>query len=131
MQFDELNRLLNGLFDTRDGGDCVFISPWIHFDGEGTVFRFTMEDRHTCRIETDRNFTDWFGYITLDWEDYREEIAMVTTRFGTEWDATRGVLSISFRRNEMPLAEALLKLEQCMLILSNFRGHIYFRDKQH
>ena len=118
-EMEYLNGSLDSLFSVAEHGGVTHISPHIFFDGEGSGFEFYTLDSHTCKITTDRSFSEWYGYISTDEEERFEKMTkLICRRYGLEWDAERLVLSITFRRNRYTLAEAILRLEGGVLFLS-------------
>ena len=110
---------LDSLFDVSVHGGVTYVHPQVFLDGEGTGFRFYILDSHTCKITTDRSFSDWYGYIsTGDEERFAKFIPLVCRRYGVDWDGEALTLSITFHRNKYTLAEAMMRLEGAMLFLS-------------
>ena len=124
-EIEYFNGCLNSLFETAAGDGYVIISPHVSLDGEGTVFRLYRLDSHTCRITTDKSFAEWYGYASTGYEGrYAALTDALCKRCGLEWDAETLTLSITFRRNQYGLAEALMRLENAVL----FFGGLIFSD---
>lgn len=118
-EMKQLSASLDALFDVSEHGGVTYVHPHIFFDGEGSGFKLYTLDSHTCRITTDRSFSEWYGYISTDDEKRFEEFTkLICKRYGVEWDGESLTLSITFRRNEYTLAEAIMRLEGAMLFLS-------------
>ena len=114
-----LTSSLETLFDASEHGGELFIHSGISLDGEGSGFKFYVLDSHTCRITTDRSFSDWYGYISTGNEErFARFTELVCKRYGVNLDGESLTLSITFRRNEYTLAQALMRLEGAMLFLS-------------
>lgn len=118
-ELSQASASLDRLFSVSVGGGVTYIHPHIFFDGEGTAFIFYTPDSHTCKITTDRNFSDWYGYISTGEEErFARFLPLVCERYGVEWDEASFTLSITFRRNKYTLAQALMRLTGAMLFLS-------------
>lgn len=99
--------------------DQILIYPSLFFDGDGMRFTFRLEEDKYARIEISENFGEWMACYPGGWKAVEPHIRRFTEPFGVEWDGERGILFIRFRRNEMSVAQAVLRLEQAALVVGN------------
>ncbi len=111
--------------------DCerAHIYTGIFFDGESAGIYYEEPDSHTVRLTADESFDEWLGYITFGAENYKDELLLVADRCGVSWDSEKCKLYITFRRNDMSLSEALMRLSKAMMISGSFRRDVFFKGK--
>ncbi len=97
------------------------------FDGDSMNFCLSEVAPKTLKLSTGSNVFDWLAFITFDITEYTKEINTICHRFGADWDGEN--LSITFRRNELSLAEAYFKLIELMGIVGSIRRYIYYPNK--
>ncbi len=117
MFLKEVSEMLDYLYAGKDLRDHTIIFPKVRFDGDSMFFRFRLEEEKYCLLETSDNFGEWLACCTPDgWKEAVPVIRRLADPYGVEFDAVKGRLFIRFRRNELPLAQAVLRLEQAMLV---------------
>lgn len=117
MFLKEVSDTLDNLYDAADMHDHTAIVPNIHFDGDGMFFRFRLEEDKYCTLESSDNFGECLACCAPDgWKEAAPVILRYTKPYGVQFDDVNGRLFIRFRRNELTLAQAVLRLEQAMLV---------------
>lgn len=110
-QLDKLYRV----YETYEG---IGIGTYVHLEGDPINFLFFQEDDKYARIVTNRNFSEWMAWCTDGWTKAAPAIERLAAPYGVQWDNDQGALFIRFRRNEMTIAQAILRLQQAVSVIS-------------
>lgn len=113
------------LVDVRPVEGRHLISLGLTLDGDGSVFFFRIHPDKTMTLETDGCFADWMWCVTDKIEAYTPYLSAVADRYGVLWEPSPARLSIRFRRNEHPIADALCRLLAATLTLTALEWHLY------
>ncbi len=124
MNLKEVSRQLDELYSTHESFSGTIICPDIFFDGEEMNFIFSLEEEKFTRIEVSSNFAERMAWCTGDFRMAVPAIRRLAKPYGVEWDDEKGVLYIRFRRNEMSIARAVLRLEQAVLVVGSLGEYI-------
>ena len=124
---DLFEKAMGELCVSREMDGYLDVCTLFFFDGDSQSFRLEEVAPKTLKLYTAPNVLEWFCQVMIDVTAYEEEINAVCKRFGAEWDGFR--LSLTFRRNDMTLAEAYFKLIKIMGIVGTFNRYVYFKDK--
>ena len=89
----------------------------MRLEGEPVNFRFYQEDEKYARLVTNPVFSQWMAWSTGNWKAAAPEIEALAKPYGVAWDNENGTLYLRFRRNEMTLAEAVLRLQQAAAVV--------------
>ena len=98
---------------------AVSIGTWYTIEGDPINFLFIQEDDKYSRITTNRNFSDWMSWCIRDSARAAEPISQLAARYGVQWDPENEILFIRFRRNEMTLAQAIMRLQQAVFVVGS------------
>ena len=115
----KINEQLEKLYCTYERGDCVSIGTWYTIEGDPVNFSFRQEDDKYARITTNRNFAEWMANCTGNWRKATPLIVQLAAMYGVQWDPEDGCLFIRFRRNEMTLAQAIMRLQQAVFVVGS------------
>lgn len=115
MFLEEVKNQLDTLFDTSDGNGYTTIDPHINYQGDKITFRFYLEDDKYSRIELSPDTSEILAYCAGG-NSAEAIMSKLSKPYNVEYDREKCVLFIRFRRNEMTLAEAVLRLEQATLV---------------
>lgn len=124
MYLDTVSKALDGLYSTRDHIDSTIIYPGLSFDGDGMTFLFRLESDKYAELRLSPNFAEWMAYCTNGWKQAAPAIAQLAAPYGVQWDNEEGVLYIRFRRNEMTVSQAVLRLHQAALVVGSW-GYMF------
>lgn len=113
----DISRQLDTLYGTSDLAEGIRIGTHISFEGERMNFLFRQEDEKYSRITTNRNFSEWMAWCTGSWRAAAPMIEQLAKPYGVQWDNDEGALFIRFRRNEMTVAQAVLRLQQAVFVI--------------
>lgn len=119
MILEEISKQLDRLYCTHDLRDSVSIGTWYTIEGDPINFLFYQEDNKHARIVTNNNFSDWMAWCTNGWREKAAIIEKLARPYGVQWDNEEGVLFIRFRRNEMSLVQAVLRLQQAVFVVGS------------
>lgn len=119
MILDQINSRLELLYRTDSLKDSLSIATWYTIEGNPINFQFIQEDDKYARLATDRNFAEWMASCTGSWRKAAPDIERLSALYGVQWDPEDGCLFIRFRRNEMPLAQAVLRLQQAVFVVGS------------
>ena len=111
---EEIDKQLSDLYCTRDSRGGISIGTWYTIEGDPVNFLFSQEDDKYCIISTNDNFSEWMAWITDGWREKAPVIGQLAGFYGVQWDNEKGRLFIRFRRNEMTLAQGIMRLEQAV-----------------
>ena len=113
----DIDRQMENLYSTYENSDGINIVTGITVEGDPVNFLFQQEDDKYSRLATNRNFFEWMAWCTGDLRKAAPKIEKIAAIYGVQWDAVAGRLYIRFRRNEMTLAQAVLRLQQAVSVV--------------
>ena len=119
MILEEINRQLSRLYCTNDLSDSISIGTWYTIEGDPINFHFYQEDDKYSRITTNENFSQWMACCTNGWSEKAPVIEQFAGLYGVKWDNNKGQLYIRFRRNEMSIAQAVMRLQQAVFVIGS------------
>lgn len=113
----EINGQLDELY--RAYADSPGIGIWTHMylEGDPINFRFYQEDRKVSRLVTGPGFSEWMAWRTGNWKQAAPVIEALARPYGVSWDNENGALYLRFRRNEMTVAQAIMRLQQATAVI--------------
>ncbi len=117
MILQDIERQMEKLYSTYENYDGISIATDITYEGDPVNFLFQQEDDKYARIMTNRNFSEWVAWCTGDWTKAAPKIEKLAAPYGVQWDNKEGKLFICFRRNEMTLAQAVMRLQQAVAVV--------------
>lgn len=115
----QINEQLEKLYCTHELNDAVSIGTWYTIEGDPVNFYFTLEDDKYVRITTNEVFSEWIADCTGDWRKAAPTIERLGSMYAVQWDPEKGRLFIRFRRNEMTLAQAVMRLQQAVFVVGS------------
>lgn len=115
------------LCSSKEREGFIDVATTFFFDGESMNFRLEEIAPKTLKLYTAPCFLEWLAHVTIDSTEYAQEIKNICSRFKAEWDGES--ISITFKRNELSLAQAYFKLIECMGIVGSLRRYIYYPNK--
>jgi len=113
----EIEKQLETLYQSYEDGDCLGIRTHMYLEGEPINFRFYQEDGKYARLVTHPNFSNWMAACTGDWNKAAPMIDTLAKPYGAAWDSENGALYLRFRRNEMSVAQAVMRLQQAVAVV--------------
>ena len=116
------------LFETQNMEERgQYIQTYLFLDGESTGLYYNTDGKQ-IELKTDGNFSEslWLFY---EYEKYLPYIEKICDRLGLSWDGEKGVLSLRFRRNDMTLSEAVMRMEEGIFALYSLRRTTYAPDE--
>ena len=119
MNLKEVNHRLNSWPDTQNSPDGIIIHPEIFFDGEEICFLFTQKEDKCARIQTTANLGERLACCTNDWKKATPIIQDLIRPYGVNWDENQGVLFLQFRRNEMSITQAVMRMIQAVFVVGS------------
>lgn len=119
MILQQIHERLETLYCTQELPDAVRIATWYTIEGTPIHFHFTQEDDKYARLTTNRDFSEWLANCTGSWIKATPVITRLAGMYGVQWDPADGCLFIRFRRNEMTLAQAILRLQQAVFVVGS------------
>ena len=120
MYLEQVSNALDKLYSTRAYTNSTIIHPGLSFDGDGMTFLFRLESDKYAQIRLSPNFSEWMAYCTDGWKAVAPQIEQLAAPYGVQWDNDEGVLFIRFRRNEITISEAVLRLHQAALVVGSW-----------
>ena len=114
---NEISQQLDSLYHAYTDSPAIGIWTHMHLDGTPINFRFYREDDKFSRLTTDANFSEWMAYCTGDRKKAAPIIEALAKPYGVAWDNEMGALYIRFRRNEMTVAQGILRLQQAVAVV--------------
>ena len=106
------------LFHAYPVGNQIHISSGVRMSGDGMPCRICFEEDKYCRISTVNPFDEWMAFVLRDgWYSSTDQIREIAGHFGVQWDEKEGCLFIRFRRNEMSITQAMIRLHTAMRII--------------
>lgn len=119
MILEDINEQLDRLYDTYALRDSISIATGYTIEGDPINFLFHQEDDKYACITTNDNFSEWMAWSTDGWCAKAPMIERLARPYGVRWDIENGRLFIRFRRNEMSIAQAVLRLQQAVFIIGS------------
>ena len=119
MTLQRINEQLDQLYRTNEAWGTMSIATWYRLEGDAMNFQFTLEDDKYARITTNRNFSEYIAWSTGDWKKAKDVIEKLASIYAVSWDPVNGALFIRFRRNEMTLAQAIMRLQQAVFVIGS------------
>lgn len=113
----EINRQLDSLYQAYETGSYIGIETHMYLEGDPINFRFYQEDDKYSRLTTAPAFSEWMAWCTGSWTKAAPTIEALAKPYGVTWDNENGVLIFRFRRNEMTIAQAILRLQQAVAVI--------------
>ena len=113
----EIHKQLETLYRGYDDGTTLGIRTYMRLDGDPVNFRFYQEDEKYARLVTNANFSQWMAWCTGNWKKAAPMIEALAKPYGVAWDNGNGALYIRFRRNEMTMTEAVMRLQQAAAVV--------------
>jgi hypothetical protein len=122
MILEDISRQLDNLYCTNDLSDGISIGTHISFEGDRINFCYQQEDEKYARIVTNRNFSEWMAWCTGNWKAAAPMIEQLAKPYGVQWDNEEGALFFRFRRNEITIAQAVLRLQQAVFVIGALKN---------
>ena len=119
MILEEISEQLDKLYCTSDLKGTVSIGTWHTIQGDPINFICYQEDTKYSRIATNDNFSEWMACCTGGWRNKATAIEAIAHPYGVQWDNEEGRLFIRFRRNEMSIAQAIVRLQQAVFVVGS------------
>lgn len=117
MILQDIDRQMDKLYCTYESFEGISIATRITFEGNPVNFLFQQEADKYARLTTNRNFSEWIAWCTNGWTQAAPRIQKLAAHYGVRWDNDNGSLYIRFRRNEMTLMEAIMRLQQAVAVV--------------
>ena len=114
----QINEQLDTLYHAYALSTGIGIQTHIYLEGQPINFRFEQEDGKYSKLVTTGNFAEWMAWATGDWKKAAPTIEALAKPYGVGWDNENGALYLRFRRNEMSIAQAVLRLQQAVFVVS-------------
>lgn len=114
----EIDRQLDTLYRAYEDRSETRIWTHMYLEGDPINFRFYQEDDKFSRLTTDPAFSQWMAWCTGDWKKAASAIEALAKPYGVTWDNDAGILQLRFRRNEMTVAQAVVRLQQAVAVIS-------------
>ena len=119
MLLQEIDKQLSKLYSTHELRDCISIGTGYTIEGDPINFLFYQEDEKYSFITTNERFSEWMAWITDGWRSKASIIERYAVVYGVHWDNDKGRLFIRFRRNEMTLAQGIMRLQQAVFLIAS------------
>lgn len=113
----EIREQLDTLYSAYDNGADIGIRTHMYLEGDPVNFLFYQEDDKFSRLVTPPVFAEWMAWCTGDWKKAAPAIEALAKPYGVAWDNENGALFLRFRRNEMTVAQAILRLQQAVAVI--------------
>ena len=113
----EIDKQLDTLYRAYDDGAALGIRTHMRLEGEPMNFRFYREDEKYARLVTAPGFAEWMAWCTGNWKKAAPMIEALAKPYGVAWDNENGALFLRFRRNEMTMAQAVMRLQQAAAVV--------------
>lgn len=123
MILQEINHQLDQLYCTGDRTPGIRIGTWHTIEGDPINFYFYQEDEKYAKLVTNENFSGWMQWCTDGQEEANAYIDRLAGIYGVKWDREHQCLFLRFRRNEMTLAQAILRLQQAVFVVGSVEYH--------
>lgn len=113
----EINEQLDMLYRAYEDSSGIGIWTHMYLEGDPVNFRFYQEDDKFSRLVTGPGFSEWMAWCTGSWKKAAPAIEALAKPYGVEWDNENGALYLRFRRNEMTVSQAILRLQQAVAVI--------------
>ena len=113
----DIDKQLDTLYRAYEDRSGVRIWTHMYLEGEPVNFQFIREDSKFSRLTTGPAFSRWMAWCTGDWKGAAPAIEALAKPYGVAWDNENGALYLRFRRNELTLAQAVLRLQQAVAVI--------------
>lgn len=113
----EIDRQLDTLYRAYEDGAYLGIRTHMYLDGTPVNFRFYQQDDKISRLVTGPNFSEWMACCAGGWKAAASAIEALAKPYGVTWDSENGSLILQFRRNEMTIAQAVMRLQQATAVI--------------
>lgn len=113
----EINEQLDTLYRAYEDGSDIGIWTHMYLEGDPVNFRFYQENDKVSRLVTCPGFSEWMAWCTGNWKEAAPAIEALAKPYGVAWDNENGALYLQFRRNEMTIAQAILRLQQAASVI--------------
>lgn len=113
----DIDKQLEKLYSAYESGSAIAIATHMYIEGDPINFIFTMEDNKFSRLTTVPAFSEWMANSTGAWKKAAPSIQALASIYGVSWDNENGALFLRFRRNEMSVAEAVMRLQQAVAVV--------------
>ncbi len=120
-----ISSAISSLYSTRATDNEILINCSVVFDGEGIPLSFRLGEGKESVIESARGFSDWMGRIIYNVDKYRPYIVGVCRALGVSYDFEKESLSLSYRRNDMRVSEAVARMHQAMLLVGAMDWYLF------
>lgn len=107
---------MDTLYRAYEDGGCLGIWTHMYLDGAPINFRFYQDNDKVSRLTTGPGFSEWMAWYTGDWKRAAPVIEALAKPYGVSWDNENGSLVLRFRRNEMTIAQAVMRLQQAVAL---------------
>ena len=118
MILKDIEKQLGNLYCTCVESDAIRIGTWYTIEGDPINFLFSQEDEKYSVIRTNDNFSEWMAWNTDGWSRKASIIEEIAAYYDVRWDNEHGRLFIRFRRNEMTVAQAIMRLLQAVFVIA-------------
>lgn len=115
---NEINRQLDTLYCAYGDRGEIRIRTNTYIEGDPVNFIFLQEDNKYSVLTTPPVFAEWMAFSTGNWRKAAPAIERLAAPYGVMWDNENGALYLRFRRNEISIAEAILRLRQAVAVVS-------------
>jgi hypothetical protein len=115
----DINAQLTKLYYIYESSNSIHIATWYRIDGAPINFHFYQEDGKYSRITTNDHFTEWMTCYPDGLDKAAPLIERLAATYGVHWDLENKNLFIQFRRNEMTLAQAVMRLLQAVYLVGS------------
>ena len=113
----EIDRQLDTMYRAYDDGADIGIWTHMYLEGDPINFRFYRENDKFSRVATGPAFSQWMAWCTGNWKGAAPAIEKLAKPYGVGWDNENGALFLRFRRNEMTVAQAVIRLQQAVAVV--------------
>ncbi|MBQ7045467.1 MAG: hypothetical protein IJN65_03130 [Clostridia bacterium] len=114
---NEINKQLDTLFHAYEKNSGTNICTHIYLDGTPMNLIFIKEDGKFSRLVTTPDFSEWMANCTGDYKKATPQIKRLAALYGVEFDSENGSLFLRFRRNEMTIAQAVMRMVQAIYLV--------------
>lgn len=116
-----LNEILcrtDSIYRAYSDGQGICIKTHTYLEGDPINFRYVMEDDKFSKLVTPPVFTEWMANCTGDLVKAAPAIEALAKIYGVVWDREDLALVLRFRRNEMSVGKAIMRLQQAVAVIS-------------
>lgn len=117
MILQDIDKQSEKLYHTYENYNGTVIATGISYEGNPVNFIFNEENDKYSHISTSNNFSEWIAWRTNGWTKAAPRIEKIASFYGVQWNNETGSLYIRFRRNEMTVAQAVIRLQQAVAVV--------------